>query len=426
MRVLRWCLSLSLLVALSVIAFTPDAIGIGRPPEPQARPSERARPIIVPQRLPRLEKEDLVYAGAFRLPADETETGTFSFGGAPAAYHPANDSLFIGTRSGMIAEISIPTPVKSDDVASLPFASFRQPFTDPSNGRMKEEITGEGVSLSGLIVLDRKLIGSAVIYYDATNAQSVSHFSRPIRLNENTATKFVRVGQRGRTGFVAGYMAAVPPEWQSLLGGAFVTGQCCLPIISRTSWGPSAFVFNTAEIEAGKDATAHPLVYYDSDHPELGPWEGSNPTYGATTEVGGLALITGTRTALFVGRNGTGPFCYGSGTADRDKASPPGESGDRVCFDPLSSDKGPHAYPYRYQVWAYDLSELAEVRAGRRDPWEVKPYGVWPLDFPTTAPLVRVGGVAYDITGRRLFVAQQQADRDGYAFRPLIHVFHTP
>jgi hypothetical protein len=391
-----------------------------------ARPSQRVSPITDPARLPRLELDDLKYQGAFRLPADEVAGASYSFGGAPAAFNPASGTLFVGARGGQIAELWVPNLVQSNDVDKLPFATFRQRFADPSNGRIKQDIPEEGVSLSGMIVDGDRLIGSAVVYYDATNSQSVSHFSRPVALSDTGATRLVRVGQRGRVGFVAGYMAAVPPEWQSRLGAPFVTGQCCLPIISRTSWGPAAFAFDPSNIESGKDAGAQALVYYDDDHPTLGPWQGSNSIYGGTTEMGGVALISGTRTALFVGRNGTGPFCYGMGTADRSQVSTRDVGGDTRCFDPLSSDKGPHAYPYRYQAWAYDLNDLADVRAGHRAPWDVKPYAVWPLEFPITATTQRVGGIAYDVAGRRLFIAQQQADRDGYAYRAIIHVFKTP
>jgi hypothetical protein len=202
-----------------------------------------------------------------------------------------------------------------------------------------------------------------------------------------------------------------------------VTGQCCISIISRTSLGPAAFVFDPANVNAGKNASAEPLVFYDQQHATLGDWEGANPTYGGTTEVGGVALIGGTRTALFIGRNGLGTFCYGTGIADEARHNARQPDGDKLCFDPTTSDKGQHAYPYRYQMWAYDLAELAQVRAGRRDPWSVKPYAVWPFELPTPEKGVRVGGVAYDPARRQVFVAQMQADRDGYAFRPLIHVF---
>jgi hypothetical protein len=394
----------------------PTAIGI--------TPIERVAPVADPTNLPRLSLDQLEYQGAFRLPANEQNGESFSFGGGPAAYNPDNNSLFVGTRGGKIAEISIPQPVNSENIDALPSAGFVQPFFDPADGHIKD-IAEDGASLSGLLVHGQRLIGTGVIYYDANNTQSVSHFSRPLKLAEQAVKKMVRVGENGKTGFVAGYMAAVPPAWQSSLGGPAITGQCCIPIVSRTSYGPAAFTFDPAEVDAGKNASAHALLYYTSDHQTLGSWEGSNPTYGGTMQVGGLALIAGTRTALFVGRNGTGPFCYGIGTGDRELDGTRSPDGERYCFDPTTSDKGQHAYPYRYQMWAYDLSELAAVRAGRREPWSVKPYAVWPFDLPTPEPGVRIGGVAYDAARQRLFISQLQADRDGYSFRALVHVYHV-
>lgn len=384
----------------------------------------RVAPVSDPTNLKRLAFEDLQYAGAFRLPAEESNGDSFSFGGRPAAFNPDRNSLFVGTRSGRVAEISIPDAVRNSDVDALPFARFLQPLTDPTEGHIKD-IAEDGAALSGLLIHSRRLIGTGVIYYDANNTQALSHFTRPLALAERAVRGMVRVGATGKTGLVAGYMATVPPEWQSRLGGPAVTGQCCIPIVSRTSYGPAAFAFDPDEVIAHKNAAAHALLYYTSDHQTLGKWEGSNPTYGGTMQVGGLALLAGTRTALFVGRNGLGPFCYGTGTADQAKATTRGPDGESYCFDPTTSDKGQHAFPYRYQMWAYDLNDLAQVRAGKKDPWEVKPYGVWPFDLPTPEPGVRIGGVAYDPAGQRLFIAQMQADRDGYAFRALIHVFRV-
>jgi hypothetical protein len=227
-----------------------------------------------------------------------------------------------------------------------------------------------------------------------------------------------------RTGFVSGYMAAVPPEWQALLGGPAVTGQCCIPIVSRTSWGPAAFAWNPADLGNTTPVPATPLLYYTSDHETLGGWQGSDSTYGGTTAMGGLALVAGTRTALFVGRNGIGPFCYGNGTGNLALVGTLATDGEVYCYDPSSSDKSQHAYPYNYQIWAYDLNDFAAVKAGQKQPWEIVPYGVWPLTFPTSEASVRIGGVAYDAARQLLYVTQMMADQDGYAFRPLIHVLH--
>lgn len=385
----------------------------------------RIRPITDPMSLRRLEFADLEYAGAFRLPAGDGNGDNFSAAGGPLAFNPARRSLFAGARSGRVAEVTVPAAATRESIADLPMAEYLQPFVDPTEGRISEVAT-DGAALAGLLVHDGRLYGTAVIYYDASNTQSVSHFSRPLTLAERGASAMRRLGERGRTGLVAGYLALVPPEWQSRLGGPALTGQCCVPIVSRTSWGPAAFSWAPAALERSGDVAANPLVYYTAAHPTLGLWDGSNPTYGGTIQMGGLAVIAGTRTALFIGRNGLGPFCYGNGTGDQALANTTGRDGERYCYDPTNSDKGQHAYPYRYQMWAYDLNDWAAVRAGTREPWSVKPYGVWPFELPFPEPGVRIGGVAYDAAGQRLFVSQMHADRDGFAYRPLIHVFHIP
>jgi hypothetical protein len=388
-------------------------------------PRERVRPITDPTQLPRLSFDRLQYLGAFRLPGDDNSGDTFSYGGGPIAFNPERGSLFAAARSGRVAEITIPAPVQSADVSALTRADFLQPFHDPTEGHIKDVAT-QGAGLAGLLVHDGRLYGTGLIYYDAQNTQTVSHFSRPMDLAHAGAGPMRRVWQQGRTGFVAGYLASVPPEWQSRLGGPAITGQCCVPIVSRTSWGPAAFAWKPADLADAGEVSAVPLVYYPSDHPTLGPWSGSNPTYGGTIEMGGVALIGGTRTALFVGRNGTGPYCYGIGTSNKSLDQTTTAKGEKLCYDPTTSDKGQHAYPYRYQMWAYDLSEWAEVAAGRRDPWSVKPYAVWPFELPTPEPSVRIIGVAYDAAGRRLFVSQRGADRDTYSSRAVMHIFHIP
>lgn len=386
--------------------------------------SERVQPIVDPTQSRLLQQADLHYLGAFRLPATEANGDSFASGGGPLAFNPDRHSLFVGARSGRVAEVSVPAPSITADIAALPFATYLQPFADPADGRIAE-IAADGANLSGLLVFGQRLYGTGLIYYDANNTQTVSHFSRPLTLSERGAGPVQQVGTRGRTGFVAGYMALVPPEWQSRLGGPAITGQCCVPIVSRTSWGPAAFAWDPADLARRAPVTATPLVYYDSEHQTLGPWNGSNPTYGGTIQMGGLALIDRTRTALFVGRNGTGPFCYGEGTADQALANRTAPDGEKYCYDPAYSVKGQHAYPYRYQMWAYDLADWASVRAGAKEPWEVKPYGVWPFELPFPEPGTRIGGVAYDPATRRLFVSQFEADRDGYSYRALVHVFEV-
>ena len=391
----------------------------------QVHGARRIEPILPPPEQSasrRLTLDDFVYQGAFRLPA-ESNGDSFSYGGQTLAYNPAMNTLLVGSRHGKVAEVTIPTPARATRLADLPIATYVQPFRDPADGHIRD-IGDDAVNLDGLLIHDGRLYGSGLIYYDASHSQRLTHFSRSLDLSRPEVSRIYQVGETGKAGFVAGYMASVPREWRAALGGAAVTGQCCIPIVGRTSWGPSLFSWNPADLGRRDPVPVTPLLYYTQQHPTLGSWDGSRSTYGGTTQMAGVAIIDGTRTVVFAGRNGMGEFCYGNGTSDARKASERGPDGEKYCYDPTSSDKGQHAYPYRLQFWAYDVTDLAAVRSGDKQPWDVVPYAIWPFELPALGqPQPRLGRLTYDAAGRRLFISELLAERDEYAYRPLIHVY---
>jgi hypothetical protein len=383
-----------------------------------------AVPIRPPAQQPagRLSFEDLVYQGAFRVP-EESNGESFSYGGQALAYNPVSNTLFVSSLHGLVAEMSIPSPSKGTLAEQLPVASFVQPFRDPADGHLRD-IAESGVNLGGLLVHDGRLYGTGVIYYDAANAQRVSHFGRSLDLARTEVTRVHQVGETAKAGFVAGYMATVPQEHRAALGGPAVTGQCCISIIGRTSFGPGLFAWNPADLGRRDPVPTTPLLYYTQEHPTLGPWDGANDVFGGTTEVAGVAIVDGTRTVLFAGRNGMGTFCYGEGVAEARQAAERGPNGETNCYDPTNANKGQHAFPYRLQFWAYDVNDLAAVRAGDRKPWDVRPYAVWPFELPAIGdPYPRLGAMSYDSARRRLFMTQLFGDKDGYSRRPIVHVF---
>jgi hypothetical protein len=361
--------------------------------------------------LPLVQQADLEYLGAFRLPREGTGAAEgFSFGGYPLAFNPAHNSLFVGTRAGGVGEVSIPLSLARGDVESLPFASMLQPVASATNGGIAALPEG---GVRGFLVEGERLFGAASIYYDANNNARVSHFVRSTDLSDASIATLKPLWQAEKSGFVGGWLASVPEEWQEALGGNVISGNCCVPIVSRTSHGPAAFAWNTANFDQPL-VPASPLLYYPGEEETLGTWGSANEVYGGTTDIGGMVIPAGTRSLLYFGLNGTGEFCYGTG----------GASGGE-CYDPLSSDKGQHAYPYRYQVWAYDLNDLVAVKVGARDPWDVRPYAVWTLgEFPATF-IPGIGGVAYDAERRIVYVAQARADQDGYSSRSLVHAFRV-
>ena len=316
-----------------------------------------------PATQPLIQFGDLSYLGAFRLPDQLMNNDGFSIGGYPIAFNAARNSLYVTSRAGRTAEVAIPSLVNSNNILQLQFATFLQGFYDTTEGTMPQVSSDGGASLSGLLVRGDRLYGSANIYYDANNVQRVSHYSHSTTLSQPGVSGMRQVWEDQKTGFVSGYMATVPDEWQALLGGPAITGQCCIPVTWRTSWGPSAFAFNPDNVNSMAKVPATPLLYYPQEHPTLGIWEKSDPTYGGTTQIMGVAILAGTRTALYFGRNGTGAWCYGNGTSDQSLVGTRGSDGAIYCFDPTSTAKGQHAYPYNYQIWAYDLNEFAAVKA---------------------------------------------------------------
>jgi len=407
----RLCAILVGLVALGLVAVASAST-----------PAARA---VDPTTLPRLGPSDLSYVGAFLLPQAKGDRRTFAYGGTALAYDPGANGLFVAGHDWYqrSAEVSIPRAVASSDLADLKRASYLQNFADATNGLIDQ--AGGNAKVGGQLVDGGRLYGTVYVYYDAAGTQVASHWSRPsTSLSSGAAAGLFRVGKVG-AGFVSGYLAAVPPEWRSLLGGPVLTGNCCIPIISRTSFGPAAFAFDPAALGATATTPAAPLVEYPQTHPNLGAWDANwDPAHGVlfngTTSIRGVVFPAGTRSVLFFGTQGTGKFCYGEGTDDPTLDGQPTPDGSIWCYDPDDSYKGTHGYPYAAEVWAYDANDLLAVRNHVRKPWGVRPYAVWQLSLPFDSPVI--GGAAYDPASRSLYVSQQYANGP----EPVIHVFRTP
>jgi len=367
-----------------------------------------------PATFPLIQQADLVYVGAFLLPSWTSDATSFSYGGTALAYNPSHNSLFLVGHDSYqrTAEVSIPPLVKSTTLAALHRATFLQPFVEATEGQLPliNPPDPNAKKIGGYLVYNGQLYVSVYSYYDGGATQAVSHFVRPVTW---TPTGQVRgpypVGALG-SGFVSGYMTLIPPEWQNAFGGPALTGNCCLPIIGRTSHGPAALVFDPAALGGPTPVPAMPLVYYPASHPTIGTWGGSwNPSQGifwdGSTVIRGLVFPSRSRSVLFVGTQGIGGYCYGIGTNDSSLAGKPTPDGTIYCYDPVNPYKGTHGYPYTAMVWAYDANALLAVKQGQKQPWEARPYATWPLTLPFSSP--RIGGAAYDPATGNIYISQQ-------------------
>lgn len=348
----------------------------------------------------RVQAQQMVHVGSFAVPtglhAGGSANAGFEYGGTAAAYDPVRNGIYLVGHDWdqFVGEISIP--------AIGGTATMLQPLGDVLGGKIETINPGDSNAkkIGGVWPMGNgKLLISAYAYYDAANTAVGSHFLRSDTLPGGAVTGPFRVGTVG-VAFTAGYFGAIPAEWQAKLGGSVFNGQCCIPIISRTSFGPALFAIDPATVGTTNPAPAQPLVYYDQAHPTLGDWDSSGTDFNGTTSVVGVVMPKGSSTVLFFGRHGTGPFCYG-GTE---------------CNDPEDSYKGTHAYPYESRVWAYDATDLAAVKAGTKKPWEPVPYATWKLPGTTAT---RLAGATYDPQSGRIYVSVPFEDGDN----PRIHVY---
>ncbi len=67
-----------------------------------------------PTAFPLVQKDNLAYQGAFRVPQGTSDATTFSYGGTALGYNPGNNSLYITGHDHVqfSAEIGIPAASK--------------------------------------------------------------------------------------------------------------------------------------------------------------------------------------------------------------------------------------------------------------------------------------------------------------------------
>jgi hypothetical protein len=381
---------------------------------------------------PLLSKANLVYQGAFRVPNLNSPTGaTFNYGGTALTYNSTHNSLYmVGHQQFQLsAEISIPALVNSAEVNALNTATLLQPFADPLEGKINSinPTNANPRYIGGQLVYNGNLIVSAYSYYDATGSQTTSHFTRPLNLSSvGQVAGPYRVGTL-YPGFVSGYMTPVPPEWQPLFEGPALTGNCCLAITSIQSNGPAVSLFDPAELGVTKPVAATALVGYPYPNAlRPGGWSVQSMLFNGTTQITGVVFAQGTRTVLFFGRQGTGAFCYGIGTTNQalnGTLVPAPSVNVRYCYDPASSaDHGVHAYPYVYQVWAYDANDLLSVKNGSKSQDQLGPTATWTFKLPFENPTDKhlLGGTGYDVQNGLIYLSQRFEDVNA---NPIVHVF---
>ncbi len=366
----------------------------------------------------RLLAGHLVYSGAFRLPDGDQGLASFNGGGHAMSFDPSHGTLWMsGLSQQWLAEVNIPEIRKGSSLGDLATASLRTPFRDVLNDKLYDLNGTEAKLIGGTLPWLGDLIVSGYLYFEQGNERR-SHY----RVRGPAVIGPVQVGNAG-AGFVSAWMTPIPPEWRGAFGGPALTGQGSIPIISRTSSGPAASVFNPSDIGGRSPVPATEVLGYPMGHQTLGTADSNGTLYNTTQYLAGMIFPAGTRSVLFfAGRKALGRFCYGPGTTNQAlhlRPFPDAPQTESWCFDPVNLDKGTHGYPYTHFVYAYDANDLVAVKNGQKRPWDVEPYTTWRFDLPFQYEQRVIAGVAYDSETKRVFLTAANGDGD----KPLVHVF---
>lgn len=360
--------------------------------------------------LPRLQQTDITYLGAFALPTAAYGTSSFNYGGHGITPYrdPATGktTLFMeghAQKPGQVAQVEVPASlVKSSSWSALPVANVLQPFKDVTDGKLSTvdpTNTSNATFVYGLLAYNNRLIVGASNSYSAS--QQNTHGASSLNLSSTGDFQgFVRMSAAAPVRALGGPMTTIPPEWQAAFGGPALTGECCISVISSTSSGPAATVFNPDTVGTGS-LTGTTVLYYPLVNPvcgSVGCEASQNSVFNLTTRLGGMAFPSGSRTVLFIGAHGTGRYCYGTAQECGNDAN-------------LPDVKGPHAQPYRYQIWAYDANDLVAVKSGQKATHAPQPYAVWELTEMPNSDNPTIAGAGFDPQTGRLYITQDYYDQ---------------
>lgn len=382
---------------------------------------------VIQNRLPDWTR-DTVPLGVFRTPSSTLNPNPYAGNGLGLAFNEKSDGLLFSCGPATkppirTAELTMPATFGTGTLTSLPRATLKQACQDPTEGRYEQVVaeTNTSARTGGYLIWKGKLFGSLFAYYDGNSAQSIAHYSRSANLSEAGTTQGIfgllsvpPISDGLKDGYKTSrfdnvWIALIPEQWQQALGGPVCLGGMPFNISGGASNGPSCFAFDPDKFAPSQPIT--PLLYYTVYKP-LNPWNAQSNLWNGTAKPGGAVFVDDAFWVFYT--IGTGPYCYGDGYTTL--PVPEGK-----CYDPLNTNHGGHAWPYETFAMGFRDRDLADVKAGLLKPYELRPYGVWPVKLPFTKSLPSLNGVTYNPATRMLVI--EQAGTDSGA--PLFHPFHV-
>jgi hypothetical protein len=377
-----------------------------------------------PSELPLLYLSDIRYLGAFRLPEATFGTSSMNYSQGPLEYNPSHHSIFIvgHAHHQNIAEFAVPRIVNSTVLGDLEMAiAPLQVFTSvldratAGNPQSLDQIGGMAYVNIGSTP---QLAVNAYEYYDAPgdNTQTTLIARNSDALSTCTISGYHTF--EGGAGHTSGWISPIPGIWQSQLGGTHITGQSSgIPIISRTSVGPSSFAFSMGDLTGPgavpNSVPTRKLLDFSLDHPlheDLSNDTRANDLWTHLSRVVYGFIVPGTRTYLTIGYSGghRSGVCYKCVQSDGN-----------LCGGYCAND----ATDYDTYYWLWDVNDLAAVKNGAKNSYDLRPYAHGA--FPTPLATREIGGGSFDPIGNTLYLTLQRADPEQgtYSNPPVVAAF---
>ncbi|MCC6989930.1 MAG: hypothetical protein IT181_13075 [Acidobacteria bacterium] len=316
-----------------------------------------------PRTQPLVQAGDMAHLGSFTLPAFDRTGRPIEYGGYSLGLSADGTELYFSCNgSGRMARVQIPTVLDGRQ------ATIVEDCTGPPNLTAIDPTNSNGLSLGGVAWFGGKFFAAAHSYYDADKNASASVWSGA---SWASLVGPVRVHPTLHPNWHGGTFVVVPSEWRALIGAPMAISTSNLSIISTTSYGPNFSPFNPVTMKA-----SDPLLGYDQTHP-LGPEQSVNPLWNRASKGFGAFWPTGRAAVLYGYSHAPKDYWYGPGVSSTGQV------------DPLNTYQGEHTTCPTHQIAAYLTNDLLEVKAGRKQMWELRPYATWTLS--DIAPACRQG-----------------------------------
>jgi hypothetical protein len=383
---------------------------------------------------PTISKDFIInsYVGSFKIDySDKVSTTSYSQG--RVAFNPARNSVFIDSHVYQlaIAEFLIPQALsKTADKSDLPNAEVIQGFSRVME-RVEMANSGGLDRIGGIDVVDGKLFIQSYRAYDTVGASPTTLLvENPSDLNGSLVSGFYEMEGRART---VNYLSPVPREWQSVLGGSYLSGNGGgMSIVSRLSNGPSLFVFDPTDFDTAKWRVAarkwmdYPInnalstsVIQESSVQGYGDWDAINNSgendLWTQSSVGAFGfIIPGTDSFFVVGSSGMHRSGGGYKITNSAGFSCPG-----FCAKDNTD--------YSSYYWIYDIKKILAAET----PYSVLPYeyGVFDdrwMEYGQHGGKGGVTGGSFDAESGVLVLSHAAATSDHESGSPVISVYRLP